>query len=318
MALFSESNRNTFLVAMSVGLSLNLLYCVLQANGWITIQGAAGSTMENATGHIGHTSFGIIYGIWSAWLLHWGLVNPGKWAWLARLLALWAVVMVFAAQGQSGYIVTVSLILLVAVKWGRSFHTKNIIVMAAVLLLIAAAAMLIGPGKERIQGTWQALTQSGEQGGGFAQSGAHASTQARLAWWSMSLDIWRQGPFIGAGTGGFPKAVQTWQENPALQRGYMNAYSQFKIVHPHNQYMLTLVRYGLIGLFLLLVLIGVWVVDGVKRPWRNAPAAPLIALSGVALLLHGMDSISFEEHFSTIFAIILLGAGLSETLSENV
>jgi len=38
----------------------------------------------------------------------------------------------------------------------------------------------------------------------------------------------------------------------------------------------------------------------------------LVALGGVALFLHGLDSSSLEEHFSTIFVLIVLSIGLSE------
>ena len=181
------------------------------------------------------------------------------------------------------------------------------------LLFIAGTVIMFGPGKERIQGTWQALTQSGQTATLYSpESGAHSSTQARLAWWSMSVDIWRQSSFYGVGTGGFPKAVKTWQADPALQHGYRNVYSQIAIVHPHNQYLITLVRYGLVGLILLLVLISVWVRTGFGKPWAEVQVMPFIALSGMALALHGLDSTSFEEHFSSIFALVLLGVGLSE------
>lgn len=310
--LGNERNRNAFLAVMSLALVANLVFCVLQANGLVASPNVAGSTMDNATGHIGHTSFGFIYGIWSAWLLHWGLVRQGKQAWLAWGVAIWAVAMVFMAQGESGYIITIFLLLLVAVKWSIYSSARKVVMLAITLLLIAGTLVMLGPGKERIQGTWQALTQSSQQKDNAIQGGARASAQARLAWWSMSIDIWRQGSFWGVGTGGFPKAVRVWQAHPALQHGYINAFSQVKIAHPHNQYLITLVRYGLIGLILLLILIAAWIGSGVRGQWRDVLVAPLIALSGVALLIHGLDSTSFEEHFSSIFALIILGTGLSE------
>ena len=130
--LVSERNRKVFLAAMSFGLTANLIFCVLQANGLVDTN-VAGSTQQNATGHIGHTSFGFIYGIWSAWLVHWGLLRRDKLAWVAWGLALWAVVMVFMAQGQSGYMVTVALLLLVAVKWADTFRARNVVMLGVTL-----------------------------------------------------------------------------------------------------------------------------------------------------------------------------------------
>jgi len=319
MTLSTRQNRQIFLAMMSFGLTANLVFCVLQANGLIDSHAAAGSSATNATGHIGHTSFGFIYGIWSAWLVHWGLLHRGRQAWAAWGLAVWAIVMVFMAQGQSGYIVTVALLLLVAVKWMQRFKVKNMVMAGFVFLLIAGTVISFGPAKERITGTWDALTQLDHQRTGNAvQTGAIASAQARLAWWSMSIDIWRQGAFFGVGTGGFPKAVMNWQRHPALQRGYINAYSQIAIVHPHNQYFITLVRYGVPGLLLFLVMMVVWTAKGMNRQWHDSSVSPLIALTGVALLLHGLDSTSLEEHFSSIFALILLGAGLSENYLKTL
>lgn len=312
VVLISEKNRCAFLAAMSTGLIANLVYCVLQANGLVEGHADAGSSMDNPTGHIGHTSFGFIYGIWCAWLVHWGLLRRDRLAWLAWILALWAVVMVFMAQGQSGYMVTVALLLLVAVKWVNVFKRRGLFLTGMLVLFIAGAFIVFGPGKDRIMGTWHALTQAGQQELFVTQDYAKSSAQSRLAWWSMSVDIWRQSPFYGVGTGGFPKAVKTWQADPALQHGYRNAYSQIAIVHPHNQYLITLVRYGLVGLILLLVLISIWVRTGFGKPWAEVQAMPFIALSGMALALHGLDSTSFEEHFSSIFALVLLGVGLSE------
>jgi len=315
MVLSTQRNRNVFLFIMSFGLTANLVFCVLQMNGLVDTA-VAGSDPDNATGHIGHTSFGFIYGIWSAWLLHWGLLHKGKQVWLAWALALWAVVMVFMAQGQSGYMVTVAVLLLVAVKWANKFKLRYIAMVGVLLVIVAGIAIGLGAGKDRIAGTLQALTQSVQQADDDVQVGAHASAEARLAWWSMSVDIWRQSAFYGVGTGGFPHAVKAWQAQPALQHGYMNTYSQIAIIHPHNQYLLTLVRYGVFGVMLLLILLSVWIRLGLCRPWSETQAIPLIALSGVALVLHGLDSTSLEEHFSSIFAIILLGVGLSESRSN--
>ena len=72
-----------------------------------------------------------------------------------------------------------------------------------------------------------------------------------------------------------------------------------------------------VGLILLLMLLFFWIRAGTKIRWHESVAMPLVALSGTALLVHGLSSASFEEHFSTIFALVLTGAGLSEPLSER-
>ena len=90
------------------------------------------------------------------------------------------------------------------------------------------------------------------------------------------------------------------------------------LVHPHNQYLLSMVRWGVVGLLALLALLCFWIRTGTASPWRDRVALPLVTLTGVALLVDGLSTASLEEHFSTIFALILLATGLSEPLSQDV
>ena len=70
IAVLSDDQwRLRFLVALSVGLTLHLLFCVMQMFGVVEVT-TGGSAADDATGHIGHIGFGVVYGIWGAWLLH--------------------------------------------------------------------------------------------------------------------------------------------------------------------------------------------------------------------------------------------------------
>ncbi|WP_240924052.1 O-antigen ligase family protein [Mariprofundus ferrooxydans] len=313
MALSSERNRNIFLVTTSFGLTVNLAFCVLQANGLIESPAVAGSAVGNATGHIGHTSFGFIYGVWAAWLLHMGLICRNNTRWLLWGLASWAVVMVFLAQGKSGYIVTLVAFLLVAVKWLQEVGGRRMFVSFAFVLLVLSMFAALGPGKERVLGTWEALTGTAQGKLNSDQMVAVSSATARLEWWKMSYNIWLEQPLLGVGTGGFPKASANWQA------GHMTGMEfAVPLVHPHNQYLLSMVRWGVVGLLALLALLCFWIRTGTASPWRDRVALPLVTLTGVALLVDGLSTASLEEHFSTIFALILLATGLSEPLSQDV
>jgi len=309
ITLVYQRNRYMLLAAMSFGMTANLVFCVLQANGLIESPAVAGSTLVNATGHIGHTSFGFMYGIWAAWLLHLGLVLGGRARWLLWGLALWALVMVFLAQGKSGYIVSLMLILIVAGKWLREAASRRMMTAFAAVLLLLLLFMAFGPGKERFQGTYEVLSGNVQQQLSASQENAVSSVTARLAWWKMSYDLWLEKPLLGVGTGGFPKAAAHWQE----QHGEV----VLGLVHPHNQYLFNMVRWGIVGLLLLLILLYSWMRIGLAGQWRHSIAMPLVALTGVALLVDGLSTESLEEHFSTIFALVLAGAGLSESLSEE-
>jgi len=306
MTLSSQKNRQVFLFIMSFGLTANLVFCVLQMNGLVDTA-VAGSDPNNATGHIGHTSFGFIYGIWAAWLLHLGLVLEAKYRYLLWGLALWALIMVFMAQGKSGYIVSLVLVLLVASKCFHERGSWKILAAFGLFLALLVNFVLLGPAKDRFQGMDNVLSGNVQEQLNPVQENAVSSVSARLEWWKMSYHMWLDKPALGYGTGSFPKAAETWKANHADVRHYDVA-----LVHPHNLYLLGMVRWGVVGLLVVLSLLFCWIAAGLFRPWGHRVATPLIALSGTALLVHGLSSISLEEHFSTIFALVLLGVGLSE------
>lgn len=306
----NEKWRKLFLYALSLGLTLNLGYCLLQMYGYVHVT-TTGSNAADATGHIGHIGFGFVYGIWAGWLLHLGLQWRGVSRWIAWALAAVSYVMIFSAQGRSGYLIAVVLIFCVLLKW--IFDSKNwkaaVPVMAGFLLILLVIAL--GPGKERVHGTWQAFTQE-HQLEGFDQldssDNAFIATQERFYMWKTSIKIWQQHPMLGVGTGGLPKAVADMKTafHHSKEITITRPFS-----HPHNQYILNLTRWGPIGILVLLTLLVAWVWEGLKKDWQYSFTTPLFALSGLALALHALSSASMEEHFSAILASLLLAIAIS-------
>lgn len=305
-SLSSEEWRRYVLISLSVGLSLHLLFCVLQAFDLVHVT-TDGSSTDNPTGHIGHIGFGFVYSIWAAWLLHLGLLWSGGLRLIAWGLAGWSYVMVFSAQGRSGYLIAVVLMLSVCFKWmldSRSWRIAFTFVFMSVLMLLVIA---LGPGKERLYGTWLAFTQMQyEQELDQLDSSDNAvlATQERFSMWQASVEIYLENPLLGVGTGGLPDAA-------AKLRAEGRSASQFEFSHPHNQYLLALVRWGPLGLLLFSVLLYCWIREGWYPDWKKAQMAPLVFLPALALIVHGLTSSSFEEHFSAILAVLLLGIGLS-------
>lgn len=306
-SLAAENWRRYFLVALSIGLGLNLIYCVLQMFGHVVVT-TDGSSASDATGHIGHIGFGVVYGIWAAWLLYLGLHFKGWKRWGAWGLAAWSYVMIFSAQGRSGYLVAVLLAVAVLVQWFRQRGGWRMLFVMAAIILLAAAVFALGPGKERIAGTLKAFSVIEDTQLDQLNSADNATiaTQERLKMWSTSLRIWKEHPLLGVGTGGLPAAV-------ARLKAEGRAASSFTFVHPHNQYLLNLARWGVVGLAVLLALLFLWLREGNRQERQYSLAGPLMLLSGLALVVHGLASSSLEEHFSAILAALLLGVGLSET-----
>jgi O-antigen ligase len=108
------------------------------------------------------------------------------------------------------------------------------------------------------------------------------------------------------GSGGFRShAAQLGQQRSDL------LYGGPEPAHPHNMYLLALVRWGPAGLIALLVWLGVWIRTGWLEDWRASDAGILIGLPAIALAVHGLSAPSLEEHFPGVLAAILTGLGLS-------
>ncbi len=303
--LADEKWRRYFMISLSVGLSLHLAFCVLQSFGYVHVT-TDGSSADNATGHIGHIGFGFVYGVWAAWLLFAGLRSEGKLRWLCWSLAIWAYVMIFAAQGRSGYIVAFVLAITVIIKWyvGRSGWKRAVWIIGMAFVLLSFA-LVLGPAKERLLGTWTVMTGEQQDVAGFWQSYAAQATNQRILMWKTTLDIYQMHPVLGVGTGGLPDAV-------AALKAEGRSASNFTFVHPHNQYLLALVRWGPAGLALLSLMLFYWMREGWRRDWHESVTAPLIFLPALALVIHGLSSTAVEEHFSAILAVLLLGVALSD------
>jgi len=300
-----------FLLLLSIGLTLHLLFCVLQIFGWVEVI-KAGSNANNPTGHIGHLSFGFVYGIWAAWLFYAGWNRQGMQRWALWLLTLWSILMTFMAQGRSGYLII--LVLFLTCSWrmfssGHRLGFRHALLALGVAGLIGAV-MLTGPANERLAGTLQAPDLSSpvdfqhEAGPGKLTL---ASTQMHLSLWIGAFSIWKRHPLLGAGTGGFPlAAIQALKDTPGLSYGYSGPPA-----HPHNIYLLALTRWGPLGFLVVVCLLYNWIRLGWRRDWLQEEHGLLVSLTGIALLVHGLTSSSMEDHFSSLLAIMLLGLGIA-------
>ena len=76
--------RDRFLLFLSIGLGLHLILCITQAFGIpLPVQPPVGSSADDPTGLIGRIGFGLLYGMWSAWLIQWGWQRKDNWRYLS-------------------------------------------------------------------------------------------------------------------------------------------------------------------------------------------------------------------------------------------
>ena len=293
-----DIRRKRFMALLSLGLGLHLLFCLAQMFELVSLPGKAGSTASDPTGHIGHTSFGLVYGLWAAWLMAWGLARDGWQRAAAWLMALWSVGMVFLSEGRGGYIVTAVLLAVTVWKFIRRPTWQKIGVLALLAGSMALALSLSPGASHRIASSWQSMRA--------VEHGDFKNPEARWSLWYAAIEAWRLHPLVGVGTGGFRAAAdQIAESHPNLSFGGASP------AHPHNMYLQSLARWGPAGLLLFLALIGVWIHGGWRVDWRKPDAGSLVSLAGVALAVQGLTEPSLEQHFPAILAVLLLSAGLA-------
>ncbi len=296
--------RRLFLIAISLGLGLNLFYCLAQFFGWVELLGKAGSSASNPTGHIGHTSFGLVYGLWAAFLMHWSLFLEHWKRWAARIMSIFSVGMIFLASGRGGYLVVTTLFLILIWKLLRM---KPWLKLSGVMLvlIIMIIALSVGPGKQRVLTTWQSIE--------MMQQGNFQNPEVRWSMWYAAIQSWRQHKPLGVGTGGYHIAAKyIKQQKPDLMYG-----SNSWPIQPHNMFLQSLSRWGPLGVLCLSLLFFFWLRTGWRCDWHMEPTSGLVSLTAIALLVQGMTEPSFEEHFPGILAALLCGAGLAANYKQK-
>jgi O-antigen ligase len=300
LAVLDEARwRLRFLMALSLGLTLHLIFCVLQKVGYVTLVDFGGSNADDATGYIGHISFGFIYGIWAGWLLHWGWKQHGWKRWTSWLLASWAWIMIFAAQGRTGYLAALAIMVVVLGKhWFAAGWRKALLPVG--LLVVMAGVLAVGPGKERLLITWHDITA--------IKHGDIRDSDPRWSLWIAAVQVWKDHPVLGVGTGGFPAAMMAVKKSqPDLYYGGNEGVAP---AHPHNMYVFSLARWGLPGLGAFLALLTVWISTGWRLVW-DRPESPLMVLSGVALAMDACFAPTMEQHGTGVMLVLMLGLELA-------
>lgn len=168
-----------------------------------------------------------------------------QWRWAWSLLSLCAAVNVMLmVQGRTGYIILAALtMLLLHVFWGwRGILAAMVFVSAA----FAGAYTVSTSFHTRMD---LAVTNAQNWSPDVA---AHEAITERLEFYQHTLEIIREHPIIGVGTGGFAQAYAEQVASKGLIRTR----------NPHNQYLLLMAQVGIVGVLLLLWLLA--------NQWRGA------------------------------------------------
>ena len=187
----------------------------------------------------------------------------------ARLRVLWLVLAVLAVingtlvvQGATGYLVFGTLALYLGYIWKG---WRGIAWAAGATAALVAALMIVpGPFKERV---FRVQSEIAQWRPGVPDETSSVGT--RIEFYRLSLEIVKDRPLLGHGTGSFTRA---YDEKTKGQ-------SALPTRNPHNEYLHIMVQFGLVGLAALLWLF--------STHWRLAPGlvSPLECRVARALVL---------------------------------
>jgi O-antigen ligase len=180
-----------------------------------------------------------------------------RYASLTGIRILWGILSIlavfnvlFMVQGRTGYLI---LSLLLVYFFFDMWKWKGL-ALAAMLGTLLFAGAYFGSDTFHSRITKAANEFSQWRPGQLAA--VSDSVGLRMEWYKNSLEIIRDHPVFGAGTGGFPKAYAE----------KIKVTGMLPTTNPHNQYLLTAIDLGLLGLGFLLYLF--------YRQWRLAKMLP--------------------------------------------
>lgn len=217
-----------------------------------------------------------------------GLVGVLLWATERRtvvaagvlLAVLWAALVVtFSQSSFSGLLL--GLALLGALRWGW----RRALPVAGALVLVGIAVVLLAPGAINLK-----LDSS---------NSLDSATSGRTALVTGGLDLARDKPVLGWGSGSFPTAY----------RAHEDASAQRAVSASHTIPITVAAEQGAVGLLLYLALV-VLVLRRLLAGAGQDPTRAVVAAAFVALLLHTMLYAAFLEDPIT-WALVAVGIGLA-------
>src|SRR5262249_8397884 len=123
------------------------------------------------------------------------------------------------------------------------------------------------------------------------QEASRTSTGLRLEFYRNTLEIIRDHPLLGVGTGGFPKAYADRLQDARAERTR----------NPHNEYLHITAQTGLLGLAALLWL---FLLQWITAPWLAAPFEQHLARALVLTIAIGclFNSLLLDHTEGLMFA----------------
>ena len=239
-----------FLTALQPGLRRRTLYFFLAGLAatmvttylaWLGLYHFGGVTPEHPTRGLFHVVYNPMLAFGCYLTLHealWGSTTSWQRAGLL-VLALAMGVDMFITEGRAGQLAFFALLVLLVLQYFWMNICKGLLVAGIAVPLLFAGGYALSP-------TFQQRVDAVRHEIATFDTDPNTSIGLRLLFWRNSWVIIRRHPLIGVGTGDFRSAYKwvNWQTSPTM----------VATDNPHNQYVLVLCQFGLIGLASLLTI----------------------------------------------------------------
>lgn len=197
--------------------------------------------------------------------------------------------------GRSGYVVALTAFSVFAFMALRINLVARMSFTAIVLVSTAALFLVTTVSGERISLAVKEFTNASQ-----LTTGDPGSMGVRFIWWRHSIDMVKEHPLIGIGTGGFERGLDKQVQG-------LTGPTAIRTNDPHNQYLKILVEHGTVGLLIFFgILISPFFIRNLGEPYKVAGLAVMISWAATSLA---------NSHFSTFheghFIWFWLGAMLS-------
>ncbi|MDA8168948.1 MAG: O-antigen ligase family protein [Nitrospiraceae bacterium] len=189
-------------------------------------------------------------------------------------------------HGRAGYL---AFVLLSPVIIFNIFGKKHVLKAAAALLaaivLLFSAPMV----KKRVNDAVSDINL-------YSKGDSETSMGLRFYFWKGAANIFINSPFLGAGTGGYGKAMEAYRTDPALPHA----------IQPHNSFLYMTASFGIFGLASIMWLFYVFLRKGWRA--RRSVAGFSVLAYGIILLIGSMTdtqilSIATAKLFSVLMGL---------------
>ncbi len=287
-----HEHRWRYLGAFIAGVTVIMLSTYLARFGLFQYADVTPQHLTKKTSHVFYNPM-LAFAIYL--LLHqlrWGGIRGWRRGLLFGLVGM-MVINMFITEGRTGQLVFFVLMGLLFVQcFPRNILKASVVAIAALPVLLVSTYHGSSVFRERIDQARQEIAEF--------KTNPHTSVGQRLQYWKNSWWIIERHPWFGVGTGDF-HAHYAWVN--LLVSPWM-PYT----VNPHNQYILTMVQLGILGLVSLLALFAVHL----HQAWRLVDGWGRIRVAFALFFLVIMVTESYLVIVETSFLFALVGAVLGK------